>query len=203
MVDRWTVRLLPSASIEAWHKEPVPRVGYLYSDVSVISQSVSWILKNPDFQICFLKSKWALRKKLISFSTFLSRRPSFWKIGNLERLIVSLTNNWSRMGSTSRGHLKVIWGSFKPYPWILEKNPKSGNIQERHSWEKIQGKYLPMVTSRAWNIYGIGPIGRIPLIVLRCKKNISNDRCITSPESLQEKIFWIFFPKIRSGIFPK
>ena len=36
-----------------------------------------------------------------------------------------------------------------PYPWILEKIPKTGNIQERHSWENIQGKFLPMMTSRA------------------------------------------------------
>ena len=75
------------------------RIGNLYSAVSDMAQYSSWILKMPDFQICFLKSNFELRKNIKSLSFIFTRRQSL-SSGIIDRLMVSLMYNWSRMGST-------------------------------------------------------------------------------------------------------
>ena len=98
--------MLKSLKFGSW---PIPRIGNLYSMVfGDISQSCCWILKNPDFQIFFLKSYSELRKNCMSLSIFLGCRS--WNIGNLARSMVALMNNWSMILSTwYRGHIRNVF----------------------------------------------------------------------------------------------
>ena len=103
LVDHLKIQFLSDDFIEFSQIIDLPKMGYLYSFVSDFTQSSLLISKMPDFQILFLKSKYAFRKNVISlkFSPFHSiRRPSFWKMGNLARFIVSFVNISSRMGFT-------------------------------------------------------------------------------------------------------
>ena len=80
------------------------------------------------------------------------------------------------------------------------KKSKNRDYPGGHPWKKSQRKFLPIMTSRAENIYDIG---RIPLAVLIYDNKISNLRCMTSLESSQWKKVLDFFPKWRSWIFAK
>ena len=95
-----------------------------------------------------------------------------------------------------------IW-TFPTSFWPRRHGRGHGKFSYRRHGHDFFQKIADTDMTRTDRGHACPPISGVSLVVLRFNKNILNGRCMTSPESSQEKNIPNFFQKWRFWIFPK